>query len=137
MPRRRPCRFTDLGLDPVGLWQYLLRWDYREAARGLLLDLLGETHHAVRAARSTDPDDQERTPDGERTASVIHHICRDWLMEVLGDADGRDTREWLELYARESGAVNALACTGELADRLVVHVTLARDALWEAEGKPG
>jgi hypothetical protein len=125
--RRRRPRFSDLGLDPIGLWEYLLRWKFKEAARGLLLDLLKETHEAVRAARLPQPDGGGA--DDGPTAAEVHAITRDWLMEVLADDDGVMTRQWLELYEAEADAVTAPHCKGALADLLIIHVMEAMDAL--------
>jgi hypothetical protein len=83
-------QWDDLDFDPVGLWRHLLRYDYDEAAAGLLVDLFRELIHSECPHLKTD----EVMADGYSMSSHLVALYRERLMEILGDEHGTVLKEW-------------------------------------------
>src|SRR5262245_5717771 len=119
-----------LSVNHLELWKYLCRYGYEMAAFGLLLDLLEE-------AVQDDDDPGEMTggmlDDGLSAMDHVRAMRREHLMTILGDEDGRATREWLDLFRRQWGKL-LLGVAGEgigteLGQQVFSHALVAgRDA---------
>jgi hypothetical protein len=110
-----------ISYDGVGLWRHLLRYGFGLAAWGLLMDLLRELW---------------RQEHDERPAGVaMRNRHREFLMEVLGDQDGRNLRAVLDGYAQHRAEHEVLPPTPSRDFRLDLfeHVVSAMDVLQAEE----
>ena len=82
--------------DPVALWRYLVKEGFHRAAVGLLEDLLWRLDAIEHPGPTALGFKEELSREAQEE---IRHTYRHWLMEILGDKDGRLLQQWRKSFA--------------------------------------
>jgi hypothetical protein len=86
----------DTELEPVPLWDWLLRWNWEKTARGLVLDLLKRCAELGNEAQAGALNDIQHE---------THAAYREATMTILSDDDGSRLRSWVKNYWQYRGSL--------------------------------
>jgi len=126
--------WDDISYYPPGLWRYLLKNDHPSAAWGLLVDLLVrlwcQEHEPPQAGQELP------LADGTPVIVALRTMTREFLMQILGDQDGRGLQAVLDRYAEHQAkhGVRPLVMTRGLGLDLLEHAVGAAEALDREKG---